>query len=401
MTAAPSLRRRVWSARAVEFAFWAAMAFLIPYLSVFYQQAGLSGFQIGLQTALYATMAMLIAPVWGVLADRTGRPRLVFQITLAGSAITALVLGKQTGLLPITLATAAYSAFASGSMTLIDVMVVHQIRGTDVGYGSVRLWGSLGWTAVVWMAGEWIVHSSVWAIFVGFGIGGFVTLAVASWLVDPDLDSATGPNFGFARAVWRNPALLCLAGGLLFGAMSEVGPFRFLAIYAVDLGGDEGVAGLAMAVGAFLEWPFMLAADRLVLRLRARRVLEIGALLWTATWVLATIVPSAGWLVPVVVLNSASYTLFAVGMISAVTRRTPPERAGEALGFFSVTLRSLAELLGGPLSGWGYDAATGRGMNAISAGIALVAWVSLRRLAAIERRAGREVSLPAAGRADE
>jgi PPP family 3-phenylpropionic acid transporter len=379
--------RRVWSARLTEFAFWATNAFLVPYLAVFYRQAGLSGFQIGLQAALVAAFSMLTGPVWGTLADRSRKPRLVFQICIAGSAAAALLLGQQSGFLPITLATAAYSLFAGGSWTLMDVMVVHQIRDTGVGYGSVRLWGSLGWTAVVWAAGEWIVRTSVWNVFVGFAVGAVITLFVAALLSNPSLDSPAGSGLGFVRTVFRSPPLLWLAAGLLLGAMSEVGPFRFLPIYAVDLGGNEGLAGLAMAIGAFLEWPFMLAADRLIARFPARRVLGFGALLWVAAWTLAAVVPSAPWIILVIVLNSAAYTLHAVGLINAVTRRAPPERSGEALGFFSVTLRSFAELIGGPLSGWGYDVATGRGMNAISAGIAFVAWGLFLRMNAVERKA--------------
>ncbi len=389
------LRRRVHRARALQFTFWAGAAFLVPYLALYYDQAGLTGFQIGLQTALYACLSLLLGPVWGAISDRTRRPRLMLQISILGTGLSALILGRQVGLLPITLATAAYSFFASGSWTLIEVVTVHQVRTAGVGYGSVRLWGSLGWTAVVWLAGEWIQRTSLWTGFLGFFVGAVATAVAALPIPEPDLETLTGSRTAFARSILGRAPLLWLAGGLLVLLTAEVGPFRFLTLYTVDLGGREGLAGLAMAIGALLEWPMMLAADRLVARFQAPRVLELSALVWAACWATGAIIPHAPLIILVVILNSAGYTLYAVGMIGAVTRHTRPEQSGEALGFYSVTLRSLAELIGGPLGGWGYDAATGRGMYAISAGIGLAAWVFFRRVTLLERAApARPPALP-------
>ncbi len=386
-------RRRILQARALQFIFWAGAAFLVPYLTLYYHEAGLSGFEIGLQTALYAVLSLLLGPVWGALADRTRRPRLMLQISLLGTGLSALILGRQVGLLPITLATAAYGIFGSGCWTLIDVVTVHQVRATGVGYGSVRLWGSLGWTAVVWLAGEWIQRTTLWTGFLGFFLGAVVAVLAAAPIPEPELEPHEGSRTAFARSILGRSPLLWLAGGLLVLLIAEVGPFRFLTLYTVDLGGREGLAGLAMAIGALLEWPMMLAADRLVARYQAPRVLELSALVWATCWAAGAVIPSAPLIILVVILNSAGYTLYAVGMISAVTRHTRPEQSGEALGFYSVTLRSLAELIGGPLGGWGYDAATGRGMYAISAGIALAAWGLFHRVTRLESGAqGREAA---------
>ncbi|OGO16538.1 MAG: hypothetical protein A2Y93_15415 [Chloroflexi bacterium RBG_13_68_17] len=395
-----TLRRRVLQARVLQFAYWAGAAFLVPYLSLYYRAAGLSGFEIGLQAALYAVLSLLLGPVWGAVSDRTRRPRLILQISLLGAALSALVLGRQVGLLPITLATAAYGIFGSGCWTLIDVVIVHQIRNTGVGYGSVRLWGSLGWTAVVWLAGEWIQRTSLWTGFVGYFLGAAVTVLVAALIPEPELEPHTGSRTAFARSILGRAPLVWLAGGLLVLLIAEVGPFRFLTLYTVDLGGREGLAGLAMAIGALLEWPMMLAADRLVARLQAPRVLELSALVWATCWAVGAVIPSAPFIILVVILNSAGYTLYAVGMVNAVMRHARPEQSGEALGFYSVTLRSLAELIGGPLGGWGYDAATGRGMFALSAGIGVAAWALLRRVTRLERRSLAGEAVSAASRAD-
>jgi PPP family 3-phenylpropionic acid transporter len=392
-------RSLVVRTRLLQFVFWAGAAFLVPYLTLYYDQAGLTGLQIGLQTALYAGLSLVLGPVWGAISDRVGRPRLMLQVALVGTGVSALILGRQVGLLPITLATAAYGCFASGGWTLIEVVTVQQARAAGVGYGSVRLWGSLGWTAVVWLAGEAIQRTSLWTGFAGYFVGAILTALAAAWIPEPEQTAESGSRSAFARTLPGSPALLWLAAGLLVLLIAEIGPIRFLTLYTVDLGGREGLVGLALAVGALLEWPMMLAADRLVARYQALRVLELSALVWTVCWLAGAIIPFAPLIILVMILNSAGYTLFAVGMIGAVTRYVRPEHSGEALGLYSVTLRSMAELIGGPLGGWGYDLATGRGLFAMSAGISLLAWALLRRVAGFDRaaRGNKAAPLPAGG----
>lgn len=65
---------------------------VLPILPLWAEEFGASPTQIGLLTATYSLMQLIFAPVWGRLSDRVGR-RPVILVTLAGSAVSALLIG--------------------------------------------------------------------------------------------------------------------------------------------------------------------------------------------------------------------------------------------------------------------------------------------------------------------
>ena len=76
---------------------------VLPILPLWAEQIGASPVQIGLITASYAVAQLLFAPVWGRLSDRHGR-RPVILISLAGSAVAALIIGFAGTMLVLLLA---------------------------------------------------------------------------------------------------------------------------------------------------------------------------------------------------------------------------------------------------------------------------------------------------------
>lgn len=76
---------------------------VLPILPLWAEEFGASPTQIGLITASYAVAQILFAPLWGRLSDRYGR-RPVILVSLAGSALAALMIGLAGTLLLIWVA---------------------------------------------------------------------------------------------------------------------------------------------------------------------------------------------------------------------------------------------------------------------------------------------------------
>ena len=64
--------------------YFAAIGAAFPYLPVFYRDIGLGLEQIGILTALQAAIQLLLAPVWGGLADRFPQTRLTLPAGRGG-----------------------------------------------------------------------------------------------------------------------------------------------------------------------------------------------------------------------------------------------------------------------------------------------------------------------------
>lgn len=97
---------------------------VLPILPLWAERFGASPTEIGLITASYAVMQLLFAPVWGRLSDRHGR-RPVILISLAGSAVAALMIGAAGTLAVLWLARVlqgvAGASYAAAQAYVADV----------------------------------------------------------------------------------------------------------------------------------------------------------------------------------------------------------------------------------------------------------------------------------------
>ena len=143
-----SPRRDLHLIRLYYFISIGAGGFLMPFLGLFYRRQGLSGTEIGLLATVQATVSLVAAPMAGNLSDRFNRPRLFIQLMLLGSAIVTLILGKQDQFIVIVLLVGLNALIVSGLMPLSDNLASNiAARYHNVGFGSIRLWGSLGWSS--------------------------------------------------------------------------------------------------------------------------------------------------------------------------------------------------------------------------------------------------------------
>src|SRR5512136_1110520 len=67
---------------------FAAMAFVQPFLVLYYQSLDFTGAQIGLLVGLSPLVTLLSAPLWTGVADKTRQHRLIMSLAiLAGASI--------------------------------------------------------------------------------------------------------------------------------------------------------------------------------------------------------------------------------------------------------------------------------------------------------------------------
>ncbi len=130
-----------------------AGGFLSPFVTLFYQARGLNGAEIGLLTTFAAVIGMLTAPVWGRLGDASRHPRRLIMVALLFSACFALLRGIQSLFWTISIFIILDALIGSGAGSLSVVQAVVAANGEKSGFGSVRLWGSLGWAVVTTLAG--------------------------------------------------------------------------------------------------------------------------------------------------------------------------------------------------------------------------------------------------------
>ena len=123
--------------------FYASLGSLFPYLPVYYHSLNLPGSWIGFLGAVNPLTTFLISPIWGAVADATGRHRSILLFTFAASLITrcSMVLSDRFW----WLATAVFvtACLQAPVRPLLDSSVMTMLSDKSA-YGKMRLYGQLG-----------------------------------------------------------------------------------------------------------------------------------------------------------------------------------------------------------------------------------------------------------------
>jgi PPP family 3-phenylpropionic acid transporter len=145
--------------------------FLLPFLALFYQQQGLSGTQIGLLSTFAGLAALIAAPIWGRLSDAAVRPRRLLQFELIASGCLMLLLSQQVSFGAIVVIVVFDALLNAGSSPNSDALALAVLSKVRSGFGSVRLFASMGWAITAFVSGWLSERLGLIVPFVGYAAG--------------------------------------------------------------------------------------------------------------------------------------------------------------------------------------------------------------------------------------
>ena len=374
----------LWKIRIYFALYIGAGGFLYPFISLYYKQVGLTGAQMGLLASLGWTISMLAAPLWGRWGDTARKPKLVLQIALVGAGLSNLFLGLQNTFLAIALFIAIGSFFDNSLGALSTTHALATTGGTKSGFGSVRLFGSIGWAVVAPLAGWMIERTGLFVPFAGYAVSSILAALLLAFIASQrtsNLPQAKEVHPSFRQVLAnlaRNRSMLGLAIAFFVVWLTGTGRAQFEAIYLTQLGAGEGLVGVANAIGAIIEPPFMLLSDRFVRRFGAGAVLR-SALLFQAGGMTAVVtIPSVASIIVFRAVQGISFSLLTVSMVSYIMEGAPPGQSATVLSLYDVTLHGLVIMLAALLNGVFFDLLGAYWLYAIGLGGTLLGWLILR-----------------------
>ncbi|MGN6275004.1 MAG: MFS transporter [Solirubrobacterales bacterium] len=321
-----------------------------------------SGVAVGLTTALQFLPMLLIGAWGGLLADRIPKRRLLLT-TQALMAIPALGLFAVTAAGVVAPWMVYLAVFAFGTLNAIDnptrQSFVIEMVGPDRVVNAVSLNSVIVQAArIVGPAFAGILIATV-GVVPCFALNAltFAAMILALWGMDPERLHAAPParrEPGAIRAglryVLRTPellvplALMALVGTLGFNFQVVL---PLLAKFSFDAGAMTYAALVsAMAVGSI--------AGALVNGHRGRtgpRLIAGGALAFGVSALLAAVMPSLAFEVPMLALLGAAAVTFAATINSTLQLAVSPEMRGRVMALYSVVFLGSTPI-GGPLTGW-------------------------------------------------
>jgi len=241
-----------WRLSAFYFAYFAYVGALAPYFSLYLASLGLTAAQIGVLLSLGSLTRVVGPNFWGWVADRTQRRARIVSLTLAlGGACFAgfFFVRSFWGLFALLIAT---GFFSSASMPLTESLTLSHLRGAVSSYGSIRLWGSVGFIITVTLIGYALdalpVASLLWMVLATYALGWACALAVPD-AIPAGERAEPGPVWNIVR----RPEVAALLGACFLMSLAHGPLYAFYSLYLVGHGYSKAAVGWMWGAGVIAE----------------------------------------------------------------------------------------------------------------------------------------------------
>jgi PPP family 3-phenylpropionic acid transporter len=366
------LNRDLIFARAYYFAYMGGWGFILPFINLFYVSLGLSGAQIGTIGSVSSIVGLVVSPILVSEIKKRPQARGILQASLMLAGLCYFLLGQQTVFYIIIIIVVCQSLVAAGIMPASDAMAIHVSEEAGTGYGSVRVWASVGWILVVPASGWLIERFGFEAGFLGVGLM-WLTAALLTLLIQPHyfvsarFAGQPKANLGTAfQHIARDRTLLGYAIAAFCMGFLNFGVLQFENVFLAQLGASKLLISFAGILSAIVELPFMVYADRYVRRVGAHRVMLFAISMLFCQRAAVLLFPAITTIMIVRFIGGVSFSFMTIAAVFLISSRTEPSETGTVLAIYTVTLAGLVSVLAAPVSGTVFDAIGARWLYAFS-----------------------------------
>jgi PPP family 3-phenylpropionic acid transporter len=336
----------------VYFGWFAAIGAYMPFISLYYRQAGLDLAQIGLLIALAGAVQLAAAPLWGLLADALRLQRALLPIAVVGSALPALLLTAAGGFQSLFVLALVQAFFMAPVVALADSATMALLGEQRERYGTQRVWGGVGWSFSTLLFGWLSQGLGYGAAFAGYAALAALTACAALALPRPELAPVDLRGAGLALVRDRRWASF-LGCVLLIGCCGAV-INSFLSLFLSDLGASATQIGLAYTIASLSELPVMALSPLIIRRWGSRPLLMVAGLLYALRMGLYIVAPGVGWALATQALHGLCFgALWTAGVVEA-QRLAPRGLEATAQSLFGMAVFGVASALASAVGGQVY-----------------------------------------------
>ncbi|RSK28226.1 MFS transporter [Bacillus sp. HMF5848] len=296
---------------------------LFPLLSVYLDDyIGLTGTQIGVVMSITPIISIVVQPLWGMIADITGKPQVILVTVMLMSAFIGFFYANVTAYGIIFIMAVLLAVFQSAIVPISDSIALSYVQRVKGNYGNIRLWGAIGFATAVLVAGRLSELIGANMIFYAFIITIVISASIA-WFLPRERQSVSVNVFkGVSQLIKTPQYVLFLATTFLVFGPIYANNFYF-GIFIKDIGGTLTGIGLAFFLAAGSEAPFMKFSKNLIQRFSLEKTLLVAAAISALRWLFYFTEPSLILVYATTVAQGFSVGLFIPAALQFVRDAAP------------------------------------------------------------------------------
>ncbi|MBO0783274.1 MAG: MFS transporter, partial [Ktedonobacteraceae bacterium] len=304
--------------------YFSAIGVYFPYFGLYLGTVGLSGTQIGLIASILPFASMVMPPLWGVFSDRYGWRKRLLMIALLGAMSTSFLLWLIAhAFVPLLLLMLGFALVVSPVIPLADAMTLQWMNQHGGSYGTIRIYGSLGFLIVAIASGAILNAIGILSFFLLLSIVFCVPFLASLFMPDHRQVSMARSSSRTFVSLFRDRVLLlflllCMVGYGTFASYNT-----FFGLYVHGLGVDTTAIGFASGLATLSELPTMMLSGFLMQRLGVKWLLLIGLGIAVLRWFAYATFTNYPVLFAFTLLHGISFASFYIAAITFIDRRVP------------------------------------------------------------------------------
>lgn len=344
-----------WRLSAYYFAYFAFVGAFSPYFTLYLKSIGQSATDIAVLMSLMQVMRVLAPNLWGWLAEHFGRRLTIIRVSAWASLVGFAGFFATTRFEGLFVAMALMAFFWSAALPLVESLTFAHLASQPGRYGSIRVWGSVGFIGAVLGVGHGLDFLPIDAVLwmTALILGGIVLSSM--FLPEARRPLAHGESLSL-RETLRRPEVSALLVACFLMSAAHGALYVFYSIFLVEHGYDKSVVGWMWSLGVIAEivvFMFMPA----VLRRHSLRSILIFSFACAAVRFVAI-----GWgvgslvvLILAQVLHGATFGAYHAAAIAAVNRWFPGKLQSRGQALYGSISFGAGGMAGGLLSGFTWE----------------------------------------------
>ncbi len=330
-----------------------ALGCFIPYINVYLENSiGLTGSQIGLLTSVSLIVGVCVAPIWGVVGDKTRKYNLLVLVSIAASIVVLYFYSKQTVYAGVVVFALLLEVSRLGAMPMADTISMNYVSKHGGNYGSIRGLGSLGYAlgsmAVGFLADAMGLDGPLFTSYILLlGLALLVCLTFPKVEVEDTKGEKKEKQEGIFKSLLTNKNYVFI---LLVIMMTQI-VVDSAGAYAGNhltntLHASTSFISWLNAIQVFPEVLFLMVASQLIKKLGYKKFMFIAVALMAVRLYVYALVPNPYVFLGISIVHCLGVAVQTVASLAYIQENVSPLVFGTAITLMNVAMNISKAILG-------------------------------------------------------
>ncbi len=371
-----------WAFGSFFFLYFAYVGLVSPYASLFFLDRGFSVIEIAVLMSMLQITRIIGPFSWGWLSDYLSNRIGIIRFCACLAALVFTTIYFLHSYLGFFIWMFVLHTILSSLMPLGESATVHALfkdNSFDKRYGRLRLWGSIGFIAMVLFAGELFQRKGI-ELYPLVGTFVLITLALVTFLLHEPKMQRRKMVKGELLIVLFNPDVRWFLLSGFFMQFAHAALYVFYSLYLANLGYDKLQIGLFWALGVSAEVLFFYFQSKVLSRVDPEVVLQASFGIGVIRFVLMAFLPFTSILIIAQLLHAGTFAAHHSAATKLLQRwfTGPLQARGQAL--MATVSYGFGGTLGGLFAGWIWEASQPRDVFIVSAFACGLAGMAIQKI---------------------